>query len=93
MLYLVVLVGLGLCVFGLVVADLIDVLGKSKKQKDSRPERINLDTSIKTHYIHAMKAKIKELIERYKSELPQTECFREGALRALEELADALDKE
>lgn len=34
-LYLVVLVGLGLCVFGLVVADLIDVLGKSKKQKDA----------------------------------------------------------
>lgn len=43
-----------------------------------------------------MKAKIKELIERYKSELPQTEWqdgFREGALRALEELEGALDTE
>ena len=43
-----------------------------------------------------MKERIKELIERYKSELPQTEWqdgFREGALRALEELESALDTE
>jgi len=37
--YVLLMVGLGLCVVGLVIADSVDFFERLKKQKGSKPER------------------------------------------------------
>jgi len=81
-LYLVVLVGLGLCVFGLVIADLIDVFGKSKKQKDSRPGKyIVCDNSEESRVVCDTREEAKQMAQALNT------AFKLGAESVLHNLS------